>query len=617
MSGNDGVIKEFLVRLGYQIDGSTEKKFRDGIKSATEVVAKLGVVAPLTATAVVAAITKMAYNLDALYFSSQRTKASADNIRALDFAASQMGSSAESAQGALESIAKFMSINPGGESLIHSWGIQTRQTNGELRDTTEIMGDLGKLFRNLGTPQAYRRAQVLGIDYPTLLAMMKGMDDFEGRYKQILAKYGLDTQKAADQSHQFMLRMRDLKANAEVLGTVIGTRLIGVFDELAYRWDSLDEGTKKNIETFGKWTAAILAGTAIIAGGPAVWIGALAAAILGLWDDYKVWKEGGKSLIDWGKWKPEIDLAKAGINLVKDGLHNLISLYETAWPHVVDGWHDFTAAVKDAYAWVMKVAKAVEDSGAFKWVMEHTQGARQAVSIDFDAAKKWLSDHLPASDPRTSTDVNAAQSAWDEILRQVTGQSYQHGSPDNQARTGETQGIRSNNPGNLRTGPGGSFGSYASPLEGLQALRHQLALYGNGGSAAAGHRHLDNLRDIISTYAPSNDNNTAAYIADVARQMGIGADAKINLSDPQVMESLMRGIIQHENGYNPYQAEMLDKVSGVSGPAQVTGGRSLAQTTNINVYGATDPQRTATAVAGEQIQVNERLTRDSYFSPAI
>jgi hypothetical protein len=33
------------------------------------------------------------------------------------------------------------------------------------------------------------------------------------------------------------------------------------------------------------------------------------AAIALLWEDYQTWKEGGKSLIDWGKWKPEVDAA--------------------------------------------------------------------------------------------------------------------------------------------------------------------------------------------------------------------------------------------------------------------------------------------------------------------
>ncbi|HET6804874.1 MAG TPA: hypothetical protein VFH59_05455, partial [Frateuria sp.] len=87
------VIREFLVRLGYKVDSTGERKFIDGVKHVTEETQKLGLAAAAAATAVAAAVTKMASNLEDLYFMSQRTGASAQNIKAIGFAASQMGSS--------------------------------------------------------------------------------------------------------------------------------------------------------------------------------------------------------------------------------------------------------------------------------------------------------------------------------------------------------------------------------------------------------------------------------------------------------------------------------------------------------------------------------------------
>lgn len=42
-----------------------------------------------------------------------------------------------------------------------------------------------------------------------------------------------------------------------------------------------------------------------------------------LWEDYKTWKEGGNSLIDWEKWQPAIDKAKDAITWLRDHLLEL------------------------------------------------------------------------------------------------------------------------------------------------------------------------------------------------------------------------------------------------------------------------------------------------------
>ena len=40
-------------------------------------------------------------------------------------------------------------------------------------------------------------------------------------------------------------------------------------------------------------------------------------------EDYKTWKEGGNSLIDWEKWQPAIDKAKDAITWLRDHLLEL------------------------------------------------------------------------------------------------------------------------------------------------------------------------------------------------------------------------------------------------------------------------------------------------------
>ncbi|MBL1729390.1 lytic transglycosylase domain-containing protein, partial [Klebsiella pneumoniae] len=71
---------------------------------------------------------------------------------------------------------------------------------------------------------------------------------------------------------------------------------------------------------------------------PITWVLALAGAILVLYDDYKTWKEGGKSLIDWKSWEPAITLALnaieklwTGVKRLKDELIKLFGIDPKTW----------------------------------------------------------------------------------------------------------------------------------------------------------------------------------------------------------------------------------------------------------------------------------------------
>lgn len=120
----------------------------------------------------------------------------------------------------------------------------------------------------------------------------------------------------------------------------------------------------------------------------------------------------------------------------------------------------------------------------------------------------------------------------------------------------KTRGERNNNPGNLRLGanwqgavPGldSSFVTFDSPTSGIRALavllRNYQARYG-----------LTTIRQIITRYAPSSENNTGAYIAAVAGSMGLSPDLPVDLSDDDTLSRLVAAIIKHENGRNIYSA---------------------------------------------------------------
>ena len=98
--------------------------------------------------------------------------------------------------------------------------------------------------------------------------------------------------------------------------------------------------------------------------------------------------------------------------------------------------------------------------------------------------------------------------------------------------------IRNNNPGALM--PGGKLAQYKTPEEGLAAIDKNLASYGKKG--------VSTLADVISKWAPPNENDTNAYIAHVAKVTGLNPNQKLDLSNPLIRHQISAGIVQQENG---------------------------------------------------------------------
>lgn len=120
---------------------------------------------------------------------------------------------------------------------------------------------------------------------------------------------------------------------------------------------------------------------------------------------------------------------------------------------------------------------------------------------------------------------------------------------DTKPGSGLTRAQRNNNPGNLEfRGQAGAvpeagegrFAKFGSMGEGVAALVRQLQLYGKRG--------LNTLNKIINTYAPDNENDTAAYIANLSKMLGVGAGQQLDLNDANTLAGLVRGISQHESG---------------------------------------------------------------------
>ncbi len=135
------------------------------------------------------------------------------------------------------------------------------------------------------------------------------------------------------------------------------------------------------------------------------------------------------------------------------------------------------------------------------------------------------------------------------------------------------RGLRNNNPGNIKltaatwegevAGNDGTFKVFATPEDGLREMGRLLAAYQTDHG-------LNTVAGIVGRWAPPSENDTDAYVAQVARALGVGSDAELDLRDPETLATLMAAMIQHENGQQPYsQAQLTSGASAALGDGAV------------------------------------------------
>lgn len=124
--------------------------------------------------------------------------------------------------------------------------------------------------------------------------------------------------------------------------------------------------------------------------------------------------------------------------------------------------------------------------------------------------------------------------------------------------TSTVRGIRNNNAGNIRarkiiwdgqTGiDSAGFAIFKSSEWGLRALAKLLLNYERLHG-------LNTVSGIIKRYAPPVENETDSYIKSVSKKLGLDSHTSFNVA--HYLPRLMKAIIQHENGVNPYSDELI------------------------------------------------------------
>ncbi|HBB1405795.1 lytic transglycosylase catalytic [Escherichia coli] len=655
---NAETIKDFLVSLGFSVDDAGAKKFGSVLAGTTANVIKMGLAVEGAALSVVAFTAKIASGLDNLYWASQRTGATVQGIQSIGYAVSQVGGSVDAARSSLESLSRFIRNNPGAEGFLNRLGVQTRDASGNMRDMAAIFTGVGQKLSSMPYYRANQYAQMLGIDENTLMAMRRGVGQFSAQYSEMVKAIGFNADQAALSSNRFMTSLKSLGEMAgmarDKIGSNLADGLVGQIDNLrkkiienfpkievtitkvikgilwlgeivgrvAFRivdgvgdiiewWGKLDAETKTLIEVIGGLVVAMRILNSTFWMSPIGLITGLIVALGLLWEDYKTWKEGGNSLIDWEKWQPAIDKAKDAITWLRD---HLLELKDGVggWQNALEILGTFIAGV-----WVSKVLGAFGKISGLPvppwlkgWMAYAAYLYSDRENIGASAKSSWDYTKQNIGDSLRWLGIDTDFGRNPHTVKGANIQSDIPGAEPEQHAQATKRGERNNNPGNLNFAgqagaslerPGGRFARFETAFDGLRALARQLMLYAGRG--------INSVEKIISTWAPASDNNnTTAYIRAVSQRLGVDPRAALNMSDPQTMSALMSSIIQHENGRNIYSRELINKaaVAGISG--KVT---EVNQQNTYHIYGGGDPHAVGNEVARRQQSANAQVMRSN------
>lgn len=672
MSSNADTIKDFLVSLGFDIDQAGANKFEAVLKGVTANVMKVGAVVEGAALSIVGFTTRIANGLDKIYWASQRTGASVQGIKALGYAASQTGASAESAMSSLEGLAGFMRNNPGAEGFLNRLGVQTRDASGKMRDTAAIFTGVGQKLNNMPYYRAKQYAQMLGIDENTLMAMRRGMNGFTADYQSMLQKTGFNADKAAVQSNKFMTSMRGLTSLFGIMRDKIGSNLAGglagsldilrrrildnfpkieetltkvikgviwlanAFTRMAWRviqaagsviewWKRLDDGSKKFLMTISAILIAWRLLNAAFLKSPIGLITTLILAIGLLYDDYQTWKEGGKSLIDWSKWQPAIDKAKDAMVWLRD---HLLELKDSVggWQKSLEILGTFIAGV-----WVSKVLGAFGKISGLPippwlklwglyagYIVSDRENIADSAKSSLSYTKRIIGDTLAAIGIKT--DIGRRDVS--EVREWPAWMDWLHGGPGKVIRQGQSNGVVYGS--NIQPDiPGG--GTLADRNNNPGNIR---PVGGNGfrffESALQGWEAMKN--QLMRYFTGKTTGRALQTIQDIVSTWAPAGDnndpkkyaqdvAKWMGVSPNTVLNLanpetMAALMQSMARKEGYSNWNSPLAYQAAGGGRATPpGGSLNQQTVINVHGVNNPQEAANLIADKQGAVNARAVQ--------
>ncbi|HFC8465948.1 TPA: transglycosylase SLT domain-containing protein [Neisseria subflava] len=423
-------------------------------------------------------------------------------------------------------------------------GVSLLDSTGKARKLDDVMLDLADRFSTMDRQQAYTLAQQMGIDDGTFNTLSRGRAEMQ-RMLDIQREMYHSSEADIENSRKLTEARAVLNAQWESLKLMIGnalipavtflTEVVSKFVGFLVKHEHVTKGVFLGIATaIGVFlipmlmtaTAAVFAFiapfTPLIAA-----VTGLAAAFGLLYDDYKTWAEGGKSLFDWGRFTAYINSSKVSADSLGKSFIYLTTGY-TSWSDAANGMLDWmrlkgfidgnTVSVGSLMTGFKNLASEISD-GLMPYLMDIVEIFNRLKDGDFSGAGEAVK---VAFNRRWEAVKSFAGAAWDRMTGTVdvaTGHDVGTLSGNNNAVDNMVSGV------DEKVSKAASFAVAHAAKRSLK----QCALYVNNALRAQGIRSSGNGVDVASNLLKSGQGfHQVAYSKDYVPQIGDVMSMKSN-----------------------------------------------------------------------------------------
>ena len=467
---------------------------------------KLAIAAAAAATAIGYALSKISGAFDNLYFQAERAGTSVQSLKAIGYAFSQTGGSAQQAQASVDSFTTKIRNNPGLRQFVRELGVDDKIQGVDKYIAT--LDALRKQPKEIGV----QYAEMLGIseeNYNQFLRQGDAIKAYKTQYDGLLKTFGLDTEKAADNSVKFERAMGKLRATISILAEKLLT--------------------------------------------------ALAPAITSIVDRFQTWVEANPGALD----KILTNISNA-IIAVAEGIAKFIaSITGDDGDGFIKKWDAFTARVVRFAETIERIVYGVEKLMKMLHLLSDTKTVLGSSDRTVAALNALSGGTAAPNGPGGANTGNAVPPDDRTVMEKILPKSM--GGKDAPAAGDGSRAWRNNNPGNIKMGDlARSMGATEADDKGFA----KFPSYDVGRKAQEkllfeGKNYKDKtIAEAIKTWAPASDGNDPnGYAQLLAKAAGVPVDTPLASLNAEQRGRLLDAQ-QRKEGWTPGTAESELTTSG-------------------------------------------------------